>query len=543
MRYLILFLFLISHIFALSVTCNTNKFVFQYVTPSTPTLNGKPYCSAMGGGLVWTNNPTTTPCIMVSYSITTSTLYYTAGSAVPTCPPQPAVPSGVGGTACYIDYDVNPRKFVCNPKPTDNLSTSERCDNTYVSTIDGSIKMCNPNTNIATVIENAESAKIVNDDLEITCKKGYSIDYTATLSIGSSDMPYDTVSCIPIPEKEPEPVIVVDPGTGDIVSNHPDGSKVVKKVDGTIIITDDKGISTTTYPNGSTSISGSYGSASGGTSTSSVITGSNTPTESGTIGSTDYVPDLVSTSCSSSTLTLEQKTLCEINQGIKNQNSESSPQNSINNILRDINSDNNASFTAINQNQKYGNDNLELLNKNAIASNINTNTLNQTGMGIKNGVDTMNTTLKSIDENLKKDSEKSDKISEGVDNALFNETATKGTIDGMSNTLDAMIDNTRLFFDNVTTSFENAKNNYEYMQDFISGKQSEYHSLNLHSVQLPVTNLTIFGKTQQFTCFFNQDLYSLFSTIRPFITFFLTIYFVYLSIKIFFNFVFNFQRN
>lgn len=113
------------------------------------------------------------------------------------------------------------------------------------------------------------------------------------------------------------------------------------------------GVSTTTYTNGSTSISGLYGTASGGTSTTStVISGANTPSESGTIGATDYVPALVSTSCSSSTLTLEQKTLCEINQGLKNQNSETSPQNSVNNILRDINVDSNAAYAAINQNLK-----------------------------------------------------------------------------------------------------------------------------------------------------------------------------------------------
>lgn len=543
MRYLFLLIAIFFNLHALTVTCNTNKFVTQNVTPSTPTLNGKPYCSAIGGGLVWTNNPTTTPCIIVSYTVIPSTLTYTAGTTPPSCPAQPPVPGGVGGTACFIDYDSNPRKFICNPKPSDNVSASVRCDNTYVSTADNSIKQCNPNTNIATVIDNATSAKMVNGELEITCKAGYSIDYTPNISIGSSDTPFDSVRCIPSIVKDPDPVIVVDPSSGDVVTNNPDGSKIVKKIDGTIIKTDTKGITTTTYTNGSTSISGSFGAANGGSSTSSVIAGANTPSESGTIGATDYVPSLVSTSCSSSTLTLEQKTLCEINQGIKNQNSETSPQNSVNNILRDINVDNNAAYAAINKNIKYGNDNLELLNKNAIASNINSNTLNQTGMDIKTGVDTMNTTLKSIGENIKKEGEKSDKISEGVDNAMFNETLSKGTIDGMSNTLDGMISNTQEFFENITFSFENAKNNFEYMRDFIEGKQNEYHSLYLHAVQLPISNLTIFGKTQQFTCFFNQDLYSLFSTIRPFITFILNIYFAYLSIRIFLNFVFNFQRN
>jgi hypothetical protein len=525
------------------VTCNTNKFNTQNVTPSTPTINGKPYCSAIGGGLVWTNNPTTTPCIMVSYSVVTSTYTYATDTTAPICPPQPSVPTGMNGTACFINYDVTPRAFVCNAKPTDNVSTSLRCDNTYVSSVDGTIKQCNPNTNISTPIDGAIGSKMVDGELTITCKVGYSIDYMPNLSIGSTNIGYDTVTCVPNVVKEPEPVIVIDNTTGDTKTINPDGSIVLKKIDGTIINTDSKGISTTTYTNGSTSIVGSYGTASGGTTSSSRITGFDTPTESGIIGATDYIPSLVSTTCSSSTLTLEQKTLCEINQGIKNQNSETSPRNSVNNLLRDINIDNNSAYAAINQNLKYTNDNFELLNKNAIASNINTNSLNQTGMSIKNGVDTMNTTLKSIDENLKKDSEKSDKISEGVDNALFNETDTKGIFDSMSNTLDSMIDNTREFFENITFSFENAKNNYQYMQDFIEGKKTEYHSLYLHAVQLPISNLTIFGKTQQFTCFFNQDLYSLFSTIRPFITFILNIYFAYLSIRIFLNFVFNFQRN
>lgn len=80
MRYLFLLIAIFFNLHALTVTCNTNKFATQNVTPSTPTVNGKPYCSAIGGGWVWTNNPTTTPCIMVSYTVIASTLTYTAGT-------------------------------------------------------------------------------------------------------------------------------------------------------------------------------------------------------------------------------------------------------------------------------------------------------------------------------------------------------------------------------------------------------------------------------------------------------------------------------
>lgn len=538
MKYLFLFLILIIHASALTVTCNTNKFVTQNVTPSTPTLNGKPYCSAMGGGLVWTNNPTTSPCILVSYSVVTSTINYVAGSTVPTCPTQPATPTGTGSTVCYVDLDVIPHSFKCNPKPSDNVSTSVRCDNTYVSSVDQTIKQCNPNTNVATIIEGAINSKMVNGELEITCKTGYSIDYTANLSVGSSDIPYNTVACIPTPVKVP--VSVVDPSTGDVKTTNSDGSTNLKKIDGTIISTDTKGISTTTYPNGSTSISGSYGTASGGTaSTSSTITGVDTPQESGVIGATDYVPALVSTSCSSATLTLEQKTLCEINQGIKNQNSELSPQNSINNILRDINTDSNAALSAINKNIKYGNDNLELLNKNAIASNINTNSLNQTGMGIKNGIDSINSTLKSLDENIQKGDEKIDKITEGIDNSMFNDFSNSGIIDGLGDILDNMLTASSEFYSNLGDAYSSLKENYTMLYEFLTGKQNLSHSLNLHAVQIPRYNYTIFGKSFSFDAFLNVDLYSLFAPIRPFVTFVFNIFFITMSFRFILNNFFN----
>jgi hypothetical protein len=238
-------------------------------------------------------------------------------------------------------------------------------------------------------------------------------------------------------------------------------------------------------------------------------------------------------------LTLEQKTLCEINQGIKNQNSETSPQNSVNNILRDINVDNNAAYAAINQNLKYTNDNLELLNKNAIASNINTNSLNQTGMGIKTGVDSLNTTLKSIDENIKKDGEKSDKISEGVDDAMFNETASKGLLSSIGEDYDNMLASAKQAYENVTETFENVKDNYQNLKDFIDQKKSLNQTLNLHSVSLPTSTLTVFGQSQKYTCFFNQDLQSLYAPIRPFVIFIMNIYFMFFSITFFMRYALN----
>lgn len=540
MKYILFIFFLVSNLFA--ITCNTMKFTYQDVTPSSQYLGSKLYCDAIYGNS-WTNSPDTNPCKMVNMKVTTTTI--TSGS----CPTQPVIPTGTGGSACYVVYTTNPISFKCNSKPTDNVSPSLRCDQAYISTVDGTVKACNPNTNIPTVIENAIGGTFdESGSLQVTCAKGYAPDYLT--SMGDS-IPYDIVSCIVEPEKVEEPVIIIKPDGEKVVTN-PDGSTVITKTDGTIVSTDKDGIISTSYPNGSGSISGSYGDANGtsaidNTSNDIIIDksiGANTPLESSSTGSIDYVPITVASFCGDPTMTLEQKNLCEINQGIKNLNSESSPSNSTANILKDINQDNNANASAINQNIKYGNDNLDLINKNTIASNHNTANIvkgvaKQTDIAEQQlAQDKLNgKTLESIDITTKKILDNSDFFKSSINDAFFDDDTN---VVKLHSSVQTMKDNQGLIMstvENITDAFNSATGNYEALKAKLEGKTLENSFSVPQAVNLPVINLRVFGIDTQMTCFFNQDLYALFSGIRPFITFMLNVYFVYASIKIYFNLV------
>ncbi len=130
------------------------------------------------------------------------------------------------------------------------------------------------------------------------------------------------------------------------------------------------GILTTTYPDGTSSVqqvdfsggSGSSGgSTGGGTGTSTGGTGGNTTNENNTTPPTDTPIDNtpVANSCNDSGLTLQEKMLCELNAGMKKQNSENAPENSLNQLLKDLKTSNQTDNTALNTNVKEGNKILE----------------------------------------------------------------------------------------------------------------------------------------------------------------------------------------
>jgi hypothetical protein len=131
------------------------------------------------------------------------------------------------------------------------------------------------------------------------------------------------------------------------------------------------GILTTTYPDGTSSVqqvdfsnggssTGGTGSTGGGSGTSGGNSG-NTTNENNTTPPTDTPIDNtpVANSCNDSNLTLQEKMLCELNAGMKKQNSEGSPQNSLNQLLKDLKTSNQTDNTALNTNIKEGNKILE----------------------------------------------------------------------------------------------------------------------------------------------------------------------------------------
>jgi hypothetical protein len=196
--------------------------------------------------------------------------------------------------------------------------------------------------------------------------------------------------------------------TGGDTGSGSTGGTTVQNPDGSSTTTYPDGSSTTNYPDGTSTSSGSTGGTSGGSGTGGAGTGASTPSENNPTPETPYNPDPVANSCNDTNLTLQEKMLCELNQGMKNQNAESDPSNSLNNLLKDINSDNNKTGEAINKNIKSTNDNLDTVNKNLVQSNKNTEAMvsKQNAMVAKQ--ESSNQFLQNIDTNISnglKDSE------------------------------------------------------------------------------------------------------------------------------------------
>lgn len=158
------------------------------------------------------------------------------------------------------------------------------------------------------------------------------------------------------------------------ITTNPDGSKSWTLPDGTNLNLTTNGTLTTTYPDGSSTVSQvgtSYDPTTGSTGGSGTSTGGgggtngNTTNEDNTSSNNDTPVDEtpVANSCNDGSLTLQEKMMCEMNAGIKKLNSEATPENSLNNLLKDMNKDNNTNLTAINTNIK----DTKALNENQLA--------------------------------------------------------------------------------------------------------------------------------------------------------------------------------
>jgi hypothetical protein len=270
----------------------------------------------------------------------------------PTCeatPQSPYFPQG--DDFCTIVNDV----LTCEP----------RCNELYEE--GGVAYSCNPNTNESTPIEN--SSGLIpdpdNDGYYIPkCDEGYEAGEIGHIDSGpgGNGGSWTEAGCSLI---ETPPTDNGNNGGDTGISNPLDNTSAVDNGDGTTTVTYPDGSTqtfntgTNTNPISSTPPTNGTGGGSGGGSGGSNGSGGDIPpsednpdTSEGAGDDNDITPVDVATACNDPFLTLEQKMLCELNQGMKNQNSEGNPENSLNNLLKDLVANNQKDNTAINKNIK-----------------------------------------------------------------------------------------------------------------------------------------------------------------------------------------------
>jgi hypothetical protein len=168
--------------------------------------------------------------------------------------------------------------------------------------------------------------------------------------------------------------------------------------------------------------------------------------------------------------------------------------------------------------------NNKLLAKIVDNTSLNKNSNTQLG-SINTNINKSNVYLKNIDTNLS-----------NINDDTFKDNTTSTSLKTEAESNKSLLTDIQTAYTNVTTAFSTLQTNYNDLKSFIDGKKLENNTINISSITLAKNNITVFGKTQRMDCFFNQDLNALFAPISPFITFFLNISFVYLSIKLFMNY-------
>lgn len=151
---------------------------------------------------------------------------------------------------------------------------------------------------------------------------------------------------------------VIDDGWNDIPIDVDTGTS---GGDGGIGGTGDTGSGSTGSTDSGSGTGGTSGGSTGGGSGTSGSNSGNTTNENNTTPPTDTPIDNtpVANSCNDSNLTLQEKMLCELNAGMKKQNSENAPENSLNQLLKDLKNSNQTDNTALNTNIKATNTSLD----------------------------------------------------------------------------------------------------------------------------------------------------------------------------------------
>lgn len=366
-------------------------------------------------------------------------------------------------------------EIFCNVNP-DPLGGKE-CRDLFQK--DGTAYTCNPNTNEATPIENSDG--VINDpemgDVP-NCSDGYSPVATQNIpNTGTTEGMFNSWSCDSNAgtgnggtggDEGTAPAIPDVPNSG--VTTSANGTKSWSVGGTTYELTTD-GTLTTTYADGTTSVknlgSDYYNSGSSGGSSSGGTGGSgsngNTTNETDNSNNNDTPIDNtpVADNCNDSNLTLQEKMLCELNAGMKKQNSESNPENSLNNLLKDMNNDNNTNATAINTNLKNTNTSLtgiKSLNENQLAEQKKTNDKLRS---VENGVDgtnlllgAANTKLEQIRDNLQEAPADSESFVDSITNST---NAMNDAYNGFNTFLNDM----KSSYNNLLSQFDDAKSTFQ----------------------------------------------------------------------------------
>lgn len=263
-----------------------------------------------------------------------------------------------------------------NPDPLGG----EKCRDLFQK--DGVAYTCNPNTNEALPIENSDGVMMDDEGNDKpNCNDGY--ESSSTMVVNGNGNGYTSWGCSKssIPENGGDGG---DEGTTPTptITTNPDGSKSWTLPDGTNLHLTTNGTLTTTYPDGSSTVSqvgtnydpttGSTGGGGSGSTSGGGGTNGNTTNEDNTSSNNDTPVDEtpVANSCNDSGLTLQEKMLCELNAGMKKQNSENAPENSLNQLLKDLKTSNQTDNTAMNTNLKY----IKALNENQLNKQTQANT-------------------------------------------------------------------------------------------------------------------------------------------------------------------------
>jgi len=362
---------------------------------------------------------------------------------------------------------------------------------------DGVAYTCNPNTNEATPIENSSGVGFDDEGKDApNCNEGYEVTSTMVVA-GSSGTGYTSWGC----SKSSVPD---NGGGGDngnptfetpTTSTSQDGSTTWTWSDGTKQTLSSNGTLTTYYPDGSSSVKqvgndytpsssggGSGTSTGGGGNGTNGNTANENTDNTNTDTPTDNTP--VSNSCNDSSLTLQEKMLCEMNAGVKKLNSESSPENSLNNLLKELNKDNNTNATAINTNLKDSKALQEnQLNETKKATEY-LHSLENAQDGSNLLLEAANTKLEQIRDNLQDEEGKSylSKISDFID------TLTTPTSDEDKNSYQSQIN------DKVSNTLNNVFSKYSNVLGFGStyGNRPENITLTLFNHQYTLIDFSIF---------------------------------------------------
>ena len=378
-----------SPLIGLSCTDITSTFKVTYSTATCEDSSSTGYSTLLGYPQRFQNNYTAIDNGSNKCRKAQTTTNYMNCTSVPTDSNQPTGDCQ-GGNIIEDTYGYLVDCQSGNLLPNPETGQTGICNDLFEK--DGIAYTCNPNNNEATPIDNSSGLMPDPEDPDNNipkCNDGY--DYTSipNLTVGGSgnEVGYTSWGCSPsnstgdIPtdntNTNPDSPTTVTNPDGSTTMTMPDGTTYHTTGDGSVTTTYPDGTSTTTYPDGTSTTGGGTDSISGGNTGGGTGGGSEDTTgeNNSDNGSNDLPSDNVADNCNDTNLSLQEKMLCELNEGMKKQNSESNPTDSLNNLFKDLRDNQMQDNTAMNQNLK----DIESLNKEIKALNSSQlSTLNAT---------------------------------------------------------------------------------------------------------------------------------------------------------------------